>query len=66
MAAGIGAFDVASIASVSRAPVNVSITAPPSAVDPVSAARDAAWLRLVSETMRELEAAGAVRVVTRG
>src|SRR5690606_22505100 len=39
-AAGVGAFDVASIASVSRAPVNVSITAPPPAVDPVSAARE--------------------------
>ena len=65
-AAGIGAFNIASIERVARAPVNVSISAPPPAVDPVSAARDAAWMRLISETMRELEAAGAVRVVTRG
>lgn len=65
-AAGVGAFDVASIASVSRAPVTVNIPAPPAAADPVSAARDAAWLRLMGETMRELEHAGAIRLGTTG
>lgn len=45
-------------------PVVVSIPAPPPSPDPFVAARDAWWQRVIAETMRQLESAGALRLGT--
>lgn len=60
----VGAADAVGVASRARqTPVSVHVPAPPAASDPFSVARDATWHRILSDTLRQLEAAGAIQTI---
>lgn len=49
-----------------QAPITIHVPAPPPAGNPLAAARDADMMRFVSDVLREIESAGAIRLVTTG